>query len=85
MPSAISAETSGVLLLAKRRAALTDVHAQLRHGRIAKRYRTVVLGDWSKQRETVRVPLRKFVSGSGERRVVADEAGRHERNPHVTP
>ncbi|HUU71490.1 MAG TPA: RluA family pseudouridine synthase [Burkholderiales bacterium] len=66
-------ETSGVLLLAKRRSALTNVHSQLREGRTQKLYRTLVLGQWSEKSRSVRLPLRKYVSGGGERRVVVDE------------
>ena len=68
-------ETSGVLLLAKQRRALTDVHAQLRRGGVDKRYQALVAGDWKQGRQTVRAPLRKFVIGGGERRVVVDEEG----------
>ena len=68
-------ETSGVLLLAKRRSALTNVHAQLRDGAVEKRYRTLVLGNWTNRRQSVRVALRKYVSGGGERRVVVDGEG----------
>lgn len=66
-------ETSGVLLLAKRRNALTNVHTQLREGRIEKRYRTLVLGNWTNERQNVRLPLRKTLSAGGERRVLVDE------------
>ena len=66
-------ETSGVLLLAKRRSALTNVHAQLREGRVDKRYRVLVSGHWEKKRQSVRLPLRKYVTREGERRVVVDE------------
>ncbi|UCH46725.1 MAG: RluA family pseudouridine synthase [Betaproteobacteria bacterium] len=68
-------ETSGVLLLAKRRRALTDVHAQLRHGQVDKRYQVLVLGNWTKPRQSVRLPLRKYVLGGGERRVAVDAQG----------
>jgi 23S rRNA pseudouridine955/2504/2580 synthase len=66
-------ETSGVLLLAKRRSALTNVHAQLREGRVDKRYRVLVQGHWKSKQQTVRLPLRKYVSASGERRVLVDQ------------
>jgi 23S rRNA pseudouridine955/2504/2580 synthase len=66
-------ETSGTLLLAKQRRALTEVHAQLRHGSINKRYRALVVGNWEQRQHTARLPLRKYVSGAGERRVVVDE------------
>ena len=68
-------ETSGVLLLAKKRRALIEVHAQLRHGKVDKRYQVLVLGNWKKPRQTVRLPLRKFVAGGAERRVAVDAEG----------
>ena len=68
-------ETSGVLLLAKRRRALTEVHAQLRHGQVDKRYQALVSGHWNKGRQSVRLPLRKHVIGGGERRVAVDAEG----------
>jgi 23S rRNA pseudouridine955/2504/2580 synthase len=70
-------ETSGVLLLAKKRSALTAMHALLRgeaHGqRIEKHYFALVNGDWLHERKSVRIKLTKFVTHSGERRVAADE------------
>jgi 23S rRNA pseudouridine955/2504/2580 synthase len=68
-------ETSGVLALAKKRSALTDLHAQLREGRVRKHYLALALGAWKDARRNVRLPLHKFVSASGERRVVVDEEG----------
>src|SRR5512136_1031488 len=40
-------ETSGCLIVAKRRAALRDLHAQLREGKTEKRYLALVLGKWN--------------------------------------
>jgi 23S rRNA pseudouridine955/2504/2580 synthase len=68
-------ETSGVLVLAKKRSALTDLHAQLREGRVGKHYAALVLGAWKDGKRNVRLPLHKYVSASGERRVVVDEEG----------
>jgi 23S rRNA pseudouridine955/2504/2580 synthase len=68
-------ETSGVLLLAKRRNALTALHAQLRNGEVEKRYRVLVLGNWPNKRQSVRLRLRKYVASGGERRVVVDDEG----------
>jgi 23S rRNA pseudouridine955/2504/2580 synthase len=68
-------ETSGVLVLAKKRSVLVDLHEQLREGRMHKRYAVLVLGDWKDAKRSVRLPLHKFVSASGERRVVVDEDG----------
>ncbi len=67
--------TSGVLILAKKRSALTGLHAQLREGTVRKHYLALVLGEWKDAKRNVRVALHKYVSASGERRVVADEQG----------
>jgi 23S rRNA pseudouridine955/2504/2580 synthase len=69
-------DTSGVLVLAKKRAALTDIHAQLRQGRVKKHYLTLVIGNWKDAKRNVSLGLHKFVSSSGERRVVVDEEGK---------
>jgi 23S rRNA pseudouridine955/2504/2580 synthase len=70
-------ETSGVLLLAKKRSALVDLHAQIREGRVEKRYLVLVKGEWRRPRQTVVLPLTKFVTQEGERRVSVDTAGMH--------
>jgi 23S rRNA pseudouridine955/2504/2580 synthase len=62
-------DTSGVLLIAKRRSALTDLHRQLRDGLTHKYYRALVVGRWRDARRNVRLPLRKYVTADGERRV----------------
>ena len=69
-------ETSGVLLIAKRRSALTSLHAQLREGRIDKRYLVLVRGPWRDRRRTVSEPLHKFSTREGERRVRVEASGR---------
>jgi 23S rRNA pseudouridine955/2504/2580 synthase len=68
-------DTSGVLLLAKKRSALTALHAQLRNGQVDKRYLVLVGGRWRNQKQSVELALHKYVTGSGERRVVVDEDG----------
>jgi 23S rRNA pseudouridine955/2504/2580 synthase len=68
-------ETSGVLLLAKKRSALTALHAQLREGRVQKHYLVLVKGRWRKAKETVKLPLRKYVLPTGERRVRVETQG----------
>jgi 23S rRNA pseudouridine955/2504/2580 synthase len=68
-------DTSGVLLLAKKRSALTALHEQLRAGRIQKYYLTLVHGAWSRGRHDIRLPLHKYVLASGERRVSVREDG----------
>lgn len=68
-------ETSGVLLLAKKRAALVQLHADIRGNRIDKRYLVLVQGDWQAARQRVRLPLHKYVLPSGERRVAVQPGG----------
>jgi 23S rRNA pseudouridine955/2504/2580 synthase len=68
-------ETSGLLLLAKKRSALTNLHEQMRDGVTDKRYQTLVSGDWRNPRQHVRLPLHKFTTPDGERRVVVQAGG----------
>ncbi len=70
-------ETSGLLMVAKRRPALTELHRQLRDGEVDKRYLVLVRGYWRDEKRTVRLALHKFASREGERRVrVDDDLGR---------
>lgn len=69
-------ETSGVLLVAKKRSALTELHRQLRDGEVDKRYLVLVRGPWMHAKRVVDVPLHKFATREGERRVRVEEAGR---------
>jgi len=70
-------DTSGVLLLAKRRSALTALHRQLREGAVQKRYYVLVKGRWRDDKRSVRLPLQKYVLASGERRVAVKDDGTH--------
>ncbi len=73
-------ETSGVLLVAKKRSALTAMHSLLRGDtdkKIAKHYSALVKGDWPDEKRSVRIKLSKYLTESGERRVAVDpEDGR---------
>jgi 23S rRNA pseudouridine955/2504/2580 synthase len=69
-------ETSGVLLLAKKRSALTGLHEQIRLGQTGKRYLVLVKGDWRTPKQTVRLALERHVLPSGERRVSVSEDGK---------
>jgi len=69
-------DTSGVLLVAKQRAALVALHAALREGEVDKRYHVLVRGRWRDALRTVRAPLHKYSTAGGERRVRVDEDGR---------
>jgi len=70
-------ETSGILLVAKQRTALIRLHAALREGGVDKRYIVLVRGRWRDETRRVDLPLHKFLTGEGERRVrVEREAGK---------
>src|SRR5437660_12116553 len=69
-------ETSGLLVLVKKRSALTALHAALREGRVRKEYLTLVKGAWRNDKQRVDLPLMKFLTQSGERRVSVDREGR---------
>ncbi|MEO8600545.1 MAG: RluA family pseudouridine synthase [bacterium] len=62
-------DTSGILLLAKKRSALVNLHEQIREGLIDKRYLVLVHGDWQNQRQHIKLPLFKYTTSEGERRV----------------
>ncbi len=69
-------ETSGVLFIAKTRAALVGMHDTLREKSGDKRYLAAVKGEWVNDRQHVKAPLAKFTQADGERRVKVDkEAG----------
>ena len=68
-------ETSGCLLIAKRRSALRLLHEQFRGDDVGKVYLALFSGAWARSRCRVDAPLRKNVLRSGERVVkVAGDA-----------
>lgn len=62
-------DTSGILLLAKKRSALTNLHEQIREGLLDKRYFVLVHGDWKNTRQHIKLALHKYNAPDGERRV----------------
>jgi 23S rRNA pseudouridine955/2504/2580 synthase len=68
-------ETSGVLLLAKKRSALVALHAALREGEMEKHYLALVRGRLRNRKQNVKLALHKFLTAEGERRVRVDDAG----------
>lgn len=73
-------ETSGCLLVCKRRSALRELHALIREGRLEKRYVALLLGDLGRRTALVEAPLKKNVLASGERIVRVDpQAGKPAR------
>lgn len=69
-------DTSGCLLVAKKRSALRALQTQLRHKRIQKDYLTLVRGRWSKQDKSITVPLLKVNLAAGEQIVRVDASGK---------
>ena len=72
-------ETSGLLILAKKRAALVAMHDALREGRVVKRYLALVRGTWTRAARSVELPLRKRVTATGARHVSVEEGGQSSR------
>ena len=72
-------ETSGCLMIAKRRSELRFLHNLLRHGGITKRYLLLVAGDWKIANGVIDAPLRKNQLHGGERIVRVDSHGKEAR------
>jgi len=68
-------ETSGCLVVAKRRAALRDLHAQLREGKAEKRYLALVCGKWDLGQKRIELPLATGERRGGERHVAVRSHG----------
>jgi 23S rRNA pseudouridine955/2504/2580 synthase len=62
-------ETSGILLVAKKRSSLLALQDQLRHHQMQKHYLAVALGTWPPACQRIDLPLRKYLLPHGERRV----------------
>jgi 23S rRNA pseudouridine955/2504/2580 synthase len=62
-------ETSGLLLIAKKRSALTALQDQFRGRETGKTYAALVIGRWPASRKVIDVALHKFLTAEGERRV----------------
>jgi 23S rRNA pseudouridine955/2504/2580 synthase len=68
-------ETSGCLIVAKRRKALRDLHAQLREGQTEKRYLALVCGKWNLGTKRIELPLDTGERRGGERHVAVRRHG----------
>lgn len=62
-------ETSGVLMIAKKRSALVALHDAMRGNHMDKRYLILVNGDWQEKKKRVVLTLHKHHTANGERRV----------------
>ena len=72
----IDRDTSGCIMIAKRRPVLREIHRQLREGTVDKRYLALVPGHWPKQCRVVDAPLFKFKLPSGESLVRVAKEGK---------
>ncbi len=70
-------ETSGVLLVGKKRSALTKLHDMMRENHMRKRYLMLVKGKWQDQKRRVVLSLVKKDLPNGEKRVSVGEGGQH--------
>ncbi len=68
-------DTSGILLLAKKRSALVNLQDQLRERSADKTYATLATGHVTQAHQVVDVPLHKYLTAEGERRVRTSAAG----------
>ncbi|UXI67133.1 23S rRNA pseudouridine(955/2504/2580) synthase RluC [Tahibacter amnicola] len=69
-------DTSGVLVLARKRSALTGLQELIRENRTTKQYLCLLQGHLSRASRSVNAPLRKSVLQGGERMVRVDEEGK---------
>jgi 23S rRNA pseudouridine955/2504/2580 synthase len=69
-------DTSGCLLIAKKRSALRSLHEQFRDDTVTKTYLALLSGQWARKKLIVNQPLQKNVSKGGERMVVISQAGK---------
>ena len=70
-------DTSGVLLLAKKRSALVELRRQIREGQTDKRYYLLAHGEIQQGTQVMQLkfPLHKYLLPNGERRVRVDPEG----------
>lgn len=73
-------DTSGCLLIAKKRSALRDLHEQLREHKMRKIYLALLKGNWGTKKQLIDAPLLKNTLKSGERMVKVDKEGKVARS-----
>ena len=69
-------DTSGLLMIAKKRSMLRHLHAELRGDGVDKRYMALVRGHWATAKKQVNAPLLKNTLRSGERMVEVNDEGK---------
>jgi 23S rRNA pseudouridine955/2504/2580 synthase len=69
-------DTSGLLLVARKPAALRTLHALMREGAVEKKYLALVKGKWELGKKRIDAPLRTDIRVGGERTVKAHASGK---------
>jgi 23S rRNA pseudouridine955/2504/2580 synthase len=69
-------ETSGCLVLAKRRSALRELHERFREGKVEKNYLGLAVGDWQLGEQLIDEPLLVQNRQGGERHVIVSREGK---------
>jgi len=69
-------DTSGLVMVAKKRSALRFLQDELRHKRMRKHYHALVIGDWPDDVSRVAEPLLRYEMPNGERRVRVSSEGK---------
>lgn len=69
-------DTSGCLLIAKKRSVLKQLHELFREDQVQKTYLALLTGLWARKKLVVTAPLQKNVSKGGERMVVISQSGK---------
>ena len=77
-------ETSGLLLVAKRRSALTNLQDQFRDRSTGKTYAALVAGAWPANKKVIDIALHKYLTTEGERRVRAVSPAADEGKRSIT-
>lgn len=66
-------ETSGILILAKKRLALVGLQELMKTNQMTKEYYALTLGAWKDDKRNVKAPIHKYINKDGERRVKIDQ------------
>ncbi len=77
-------ETSGLLMIAKKRSALLVLQEQFRQRETGKTYAALVLGIWPTAKKVIDTPLHKFLTAEGERRVRAVDQSNEDGRRSIT-
>lgn len=70
-------DTSGCLLIAKKRSALKVLHDYFRRDEVKKTYLVLLLGQWGRKKQLVTAPLLRNTGKGGERMVKVSKAGKY--------